>query len=304
MRTTIIALVVLLGLSTPAVHAFEGTLKWRTMSGMIASLAPLGAKAEDPQTVLALASDKVAGMPGVTTSQFDLLIKGSKVKERPQGNAAYVVVDGATGQIWMINPASKRYVEWSQEDRDMLQKRLTDLEKKQEEKIATMTGPERDQAQQRLDEQRAAARAQGDLENLGKQETIAGFVTTLWQVKVPGRLAHAAIATEPADLAQTFRGVYAARAKMQGKTGLQPRDLKEIVSEKGIPVRIVSVQGSAFKIDEIVASEPGPISDTEVRIPAGFEKTSLQDYLKGALQQRLQQSMPKTLPGAPTTPAK
>ena len=258
----------------------------------MSQLAGLGVKPEDPKTLFDLPSDKVAGVPGVAINDFTLLIKGSRVKEiSSNASASYVIVNAATSEIWMIAPPQKRYIEWNQADRELLQQRLNDMEKKQEAKIATLSGEEKEKAQKQLDLQRAAAKALPEYTDLKKQEKVAGLEASVFDLMLPGRSARAWIAKDPTDLASTFREVYSVRAKMQGGAGLQQRDLKELVSERGIPARLITFQAPGFKIDELVAVEPGKIEDQAMALPADYEKVSLQDFFKAALQDQLSKAV-------------
>lgn len=278
----------ILGASAPS-FAFEGTIQWRTVNGTLAQLGDFNP--DLPEAAFAVPADKMAAAAGAKTMEFSLKVKGSKMKEvSTDPKANYVVVDGASGKIWMVTPVQQKYMEWTQADRDMLEKRYKDAEKKQQEQIDKLTGEERTKAQKQFDEQRAKMTAPPEVQDLHKQEKIGSFDTEVFDIRFPNRVIRAWVAKQPADLATAFHQVYVARDKMQTGMAVQ-RDPKSVAAEHGIPVRLVTIQGNTFRLEEIASINEGSVSEQDVALPADYTKITLQDYLKNTLQARLQGAM-------------
>lgn len=270
--------------------AFEGTIRWRISTGSMNKAVELGAKADDPKSIFAIPHEKLATGADVKESKFALLVKGDRVKEVAEASpdANYVIVDGGERSVWMVTPKEKRYVAWGKNDLAAMEAKAKATDKAQEDALAKLSGDALTQAKKRLDEQRARRNVKPDVKEVGTKEKVLEHEAKVIDVTILDRAARGWVATEPADLAKTFRDVYTTRENLQiGQGGL--RDPKSVLTEHGIPLRIITADKGGFRVEEIVAIEPHSVSDAEVGLPTDFTKISIEDLLKQALQSRLNQ---------------
>lgn len=312
MRSIATLLLILLA-SVQTASAFEGAVRWRMVAGNVAQLSSLGVKPDDPQSLYAVTPEQLAKAGGVRESRYTLLIKGSRLKEvgaKAGEDGNYVVIDAESGSIWMVQPHEKRYVEWGKAEREATDQRAAAYTKKLEEDVAKATPEQKEAAQKRLAEHQAKAAAKPEVKSLNKEETVSGLKSSIYEIKILDRAARGWVSSEPADLVKTIRGAYAAREKMQVGPG-GGRDPKSLLSEQGLPVRVVSIQGGMFRYEEIEAIEKREVAEQEVAIPADFQKADLREILKQALTQKLNKAVDKGLlnpggakPAEPAAPAK
>jgi hypothetical protein len=123
------------------------------------------------------------------------------------------------------------------------------------------------------------ARADG-FEGTLKFRTIA-VPATAYEVKIGDETAVGWVTQDQKDLQRAFKGLREGEERMMSShtpsTGIQAA-----LADNGLPVRVQKIDHGEYRIEELVDVQRTPMSADLFAAPAGFEKTTPQQMMRGA----------------------
>ncbi len=250
---------------------FEGQVRTRSIHVEVDVLAErIGSR--DPKKLFDVSIEGILGMPTVEVEETVHFVKGSRFRSQPAGveNGPYSIADLEAGIFRSVQPSEKLYVEWTAED----------LEASMEEMMAGMPEvPERDEG----DAEEASIRP------LGVTRAINGVRCTGYEVRDGEQLTWAWVTGEYPEAMRALQRM------MEGIERLSPGDEEddsdELFLQYGLPMLTQEVTlyngeaEGAYEIEETLAVEAGPVSDSLFEVPAGYRKMSMQDMMRGMRNQ-------------------
>jgi hypothetical protein len=282
---------VLLLLVPLSAGAFEGTVKLRTVSMPRDKLAAVTGASTAPSAEQAMTitpAQMVAAKDAKpTVYEGTVFVSGSKVRmDLPSETGGYAVIDTAKDTTWFVVPKDKRYIEWSEADAQAMGAKMAQLEKMMKEKMASLPPDQQQQVAAMMKNLKQASPDEPppnvSLKPLDKTETINGMQASAFEVVGQGdaKMVGWVTSAQP-ELAAALRTVQQRMQKMT-PANLRGRESgRTALSEKGLPVRVQSLEGDRYRVEEVVAVEPGTVKADLFTVPAEYTKTTGREALKG-----------------------
>ena len=290
MRAQVVALMLAYVLPAPTIaHAdgFEGTLKFRTITVPVDQLKGLTeGGSTDPEKVYAIPMDKLLAVPGVKPRDTAIQVKGSKVRANTGGRDpdGYVIMDIDAGTSLMVMPEQKKYVEWTKADMQALSDRMAEMQKQMKERMASLPPDQRQQMEAVMKNLPGAAGSTPPkpvVRPLGKTQTINGMQAAAYEVKIGDESAIGWVTQDQKDLQRAFKGLREGEERMMS-SHTPSIGIQAALADSGLPVRVQKIDHGEYRIEELVDVQRTPLNADLFAAPAGFEKTTPQQMMRGA----------------------
>jgi hypothetical protein len=227
---------------------------------------------EGPESLFAISIQDILQMPDVEAEDIVNYVKGSKFRSQPEGEGQpYMIADVEAGVFRSVQPAEQMYVEWTKED---LQESMQDM-------MGQM--PEGYEAE---DDEGSAP----TVRPLGKTRSINGFRCEAYEVRTRDKLIWAWVTEDHPDAMRAFERM-AEGVKEMDPMAESENDPEDIYLQYGLPILTQEVGmwdgelSDQYDIEEVVSIERESVPDSMFEVPAGFRKMTMQDMMKGMMQQ-------------------
>ena len=273
---------VLLGTSATTAQAFEGPLKWRIVRVDKAALAKVAGDASDADKVFAVPLETIMSMHGdAVVTDATVYIKGGKVRAdtTARDGQNYYLTDLDSGTTLVVMPKEKKVMEVGHKDVELMEQRASSMRALLQRQMEAMSPEKRKNAAAILGSDEASAAV--DLVELGKTQTINGMQTNAFAVRGGKDTIVGWVSPGHAEVLEVFKKMERSRAQLGSRSGPQP---KSVLAQKGLPVRVQTLDDHQYILDDLVLIEEKPISDDLFAVPANFAKTTAREAMEQAGQ--------------------
>ncbi|MGD9763777.1 MAG: hypothetical protein AB7V27_08705 [Candidatus Binatia bacterium] len=284
-----------------AAPAYDATVRLRTMQVDREALPP-GKDGKPPGTdaVLALTPETLLkkGAPQAIVQEGIVYVSGTKVRmdtETDQGAYSIVVLDN--GITWMIVPAEKRYIEWTEADAKAAADKMENMKKLLKERLPSLPPDQRKQAEavlKRIDPDANVPTSALQPKALDQTKTVHGMKAEGYRIKDGDTTVVGWITQDQPELTQALRLLTERMQKQQLAPGGPQKTVREILQGKGLPVLVQTVEPDVYRIEEIISVDQKPLAADLFTVPKDFKKTSGSEVLN-----KIPDKLPESAPAAP-----
>jgi hypothetical protein len=166
--------------------------------------------------------------------------------------------------------------------------KMGQVERMMKERMATMPPEQRAQVEAMLKNLKppsdGSAPPKIDLKPLGKSEQVNGMQASAFEVDSGDTTMIGWITQEQPDLAKSLRTVQERMQKLTPANMRGRETARTAFGEKGFPVRVQTLDGQHYRVEEVIAVEAGAVPADSFAPPSDFAKTTGRDAMKAIPQ--------------------
>jgi hypothetical protein len=280
-----------------APQSFEGIIRQRTVAveedGLMDVLYPEDLEEPDfdsqeewlrwtASRLFAIPLDQFLSDGYAEVTETTTWVKGSRFRANESGfsEQGYTILDGESGEMFMVNPEERWYVRTSREEIDA----ATGAALRQAEEMAAQMGVDLEEMQRMAEEMGLGEEGEEEfpstVRDLGESVTIAGIRAFGREVVSEEEITHAWCAEENPAFVATLM-------KMVEQLGFDEEDREmvggaELACGEQLPLRVQtyslgSFMGEGYSVEEFLSVEQAPVDGDLFEIPEGYTEKSLQD---------------------------
>lgn len=260
---------------TSCAYGFEGVVTSRRITLGPEAVAKLGAGS--PDKVLGLPVDKLRAGKEEAEITTAISIRGSQVRADVSEDV-FVLMDADSGVLQVVNSKQHTVMKWNKVALGKAADRLAALPQNVQDQIAKLP-PERRAALEAAVGKTPAVAGEVEvrLRDTGRDAKIAGLKCRGYEAKSAGETVVGWVSSEQADLAAAFRSFAAAEQAIRPG----PKNARMLLAEKGLPVRVQSLNAHGYQVDEIIQIESKTVPSERFEVPRGYMKTEASGMLGG-----------------------
>lgn len=280
------ALVALLALSPGPALGFEGVMKWRTLQVERDALARVAGDPVDAEAAFAVPIDLLTSLHGeAQMTEATTYIKGSRLRAESTAAAGgvFTLVDLESGEILVVNPAEKKALEIGQEDVRSLEARAASARGVMRQRMNAAPAEQRGQMERllgRVAEDDSGATST-ELRPLRRSETISGLKAQGYRFEFGNRSVEGWVTQDRADVREAVQSLERLQRRLLGRKDLE-RKPATVLGEKGLVLRLKTLDRQRFTWEELVEIESRPLGDELFSVPEGFVRTSSEVMVRRA----------------------
>ncbi|HSG50140.1 MAG TPA: hypothetical protein VLA43_20105 [Longimicrobiales bacterium] len=223
--------------------------------------------------LFAIPPERWIGGEDAMTEEATLHVKGDRIRSDisgPEGKMTFIL-NGATGQVWIVNHAGRFYITYSMEEMEAATERMLE-----EMGIDPEEAREMDALMNQDGSGPLTVRATGESRDLN------GFRAAEYEASGVGRYARGWCATDDAGLRRAMEGLMGGLSMMEDEDEDSPGggDLATEVCGERVPVQVqafTSGYSNSYRFEEILGLEQTAVSDDLFRVPEGYAQRRLED---------------------------
>lgn len=255
----VVAALIAVPATLPA-QGWEGTIRTREISfhaGLFADRigdTPTGVL-DLPLADILAAADRPDGTEDVEVTEATLKLKGTRIRTdmlsgeetgMPEG---YGIMHVDQGLMYLVMPAQRTIMEMNVAQIEAM--------------MAEVPQPD--------------APEPPPIEPLNETRVVNGVRCQGYRIRGPDGLTIAWVSKEDAALHALYEG-FSDLVRRMDPEGTDP-DLR--LAPYGFPMLTYTISGDDVTIEETIAIEPGPVPDSEFALPAGYQRMSMLDMMRG-----------------------
>lgn len=238
---------------------FEGVIKQRSISVQKYALEDRGFDMSEAifdvatERILALREELEAD--GVlTVEEADIYIKGNLIRTdmATEEGPVYATMDLDQGIVRMVQPNEQMYIEWTKADMERMRAMMPDM---------------------------GGASEEGEPRATGQTRTINGMTCVAYDIETDEGTTRVWVSKDNAQLVKAFVGLIESVSAMTMEG--DETDEAMLVAQYGFPVLTLRLGHDTYDMEEILSVNRQSVSDDLFTPPAGYEKMTLADMMRG-----------------------